>query len=104
MTRTFAGTLATLAALAGFVLVVVLAGAGYALVSTIGLGNEALSTYSDELILAWSLQEAHERKLATGRGYLIAHDPAVMGEFERASAAADAVVVRRRECGERPGA
>src|SRR5438067_13637162 len=97
MMRTFAGTLATLAALAGFVLVVVLAGAGYTLVSTIRVGNEALSTYADELILAWSLQEAHERKLATGRGYLIAPDPTLMGEFERASADAEGVLVRLRE-------
>jgi len=56
--RTFAGKLGSLAALVGFVLVAVLTGAGYALVSTIRVGNEALSTYADELILAWSLQEA----------------------------------------------
>src|SRR5213592_199014 len=97
MMRTFAGALATLAALAGFVLVVVLAGAGYTLVSTIRAGNEALSTYADELILAWSLQEAHERKLASGRGYLIAPDQTLMREFEKASADAEAVLVRLHE-------
>ena len=85
MMRTFAGTLATLAALAGFVLVVVLAGAGYTLVSTIRVGNEALSTYADELILAWSLQEAHERKLASGRGYLIAPDETIKRELDKAA-------------------
>lgn len=86
MMRTFSAKLSTLAALAGLVLIAILAGAGYALSSTIRVGNEALSTYSDELVLAWSLQEAHERKLATGRGYLIAHDPALMREFEKATA------------------
>ena len=95
--RTFAGTLATLAALAGFVLVVVLAGAGYTLVSTIRVGNEALSTYADELILAWSLQEAHERKLASGRGYLIAPDPATKRELDKASTDTEAVLVKLRE-------
>src|SRR2546423_5399976 len=97
MMRTFAGTLATLAALAGFVLVVVLAGAGYTLVSTIRVGNEALSTYADELILAWSLQEAHERKLASGRGYLIAPDQAIKREFDKASTDTEAVLARLRE-------
>jgi signal transduction histidine kinase len=95
--RTFAGTLAILAALAGFVLVVVLAGAGYTLVSTIRVGNEALSTYSDELILAWSLQEAHERKLASGRGHLIAPDQATKLEFDKASTDTEAVLARLRE-------
>jgi signal transduction histidine kinase len=57
MMWTFAGKLSSLAALLGFVLVALLAGAGYTLVSTIRVGNEALFTYADELILAWSLQE-----------------------------------------------
>src|SRR2546430_17613054 len=96
MMRNFAGTLATLAALAGFVLVVVLAGAGYTLVSTIRVGNEALSTYADELILAWSLQEAHERKLASGRGYLIPADEAVQGQVDKGSTDAEAVLWRLR--------
>ena len=95
--RTFAGKLAILAALAGFVLVVVLAGAGYTLVSTIRVGNEALSTYADELILAWSLQEAHERKLASGRGYLIAPDEAIKRELDKASTDTEAVLVKLRE-------
>src|SRR5438132_5556672 len=97
MMRTFAGKLSTLAALAGFVLVVVLAGAGYTLVSTIRVGNEAISTYADELILAWSLQEAHERKLAAGRGYLIAPDEATRREFDETSADTEAVLARLRE-------
>ena len=47
--------------------------------STIRGANRALSTYSDELILAWSLQEADERKLASGS----------IGKDERADAALD---------------
>src|SRR6478735_10167054 len=92
--RTFAGTLGSLVALLGLVLVVPLAAAGYTLVSTIRVANEALSTYSDELILAWSLQEAYERKLASGRGYVIAPDPALLRDFE--TAAVDSENVRAR--------
>src|SRR5678815_2709995 len=90
--RTFAGKLGSLVALLGLVLVVPLAVAGYTLVSTIRVANEALSTYADELILAWSLQEAYERKLASGRGYVIARDPDLLRDFE--TAAADAANIR----------
>lgn len=89
---TFAGKLGSLVALLGLVLVVPLAAAGYTLVSTIRVANEALSTYADELILAWSLQEAHERKLASGRGYVMARDPALLGDLE--TAAVDAASIR----------
>jgi len=95
--RTFAGKLGSLAALVGFVLVAVLTGAGYALVSTIRVGNEALSTYADELILAWSLQEALERKLAAGRGFLIAHDQALMRDFERATLDTETILGKLRD-------
>jgi len=90
--RTFAGKLGSLAALLGFVVLVPLAGAGYSLVSTIRVGNEALSTYADELILAWSLQEAYERKLASGRGYVMARDPALMRDFEAAGGDAETLL------------
>jgi hypothetical protein len=82
--------------LLGLVLVAVLAGAGYTLVSTIRVGNEALSTYADELILAWSLQEAHERKLASGRGFLIARDETLRREFETASTDTETVLAKLR--------
>lgn len=95
--RTFAGKLASLAALVGFVLVAAMAGAGYTLVSTIRAGNEALSTYADELILAWSLQEAHERKLAAGRGLLLWPGEVLGREFETATADAEIVLARLRE-------
>ena len=94
MIRTFAGKLGAFAALVGFVLVALLAGAGYTLVSTIRVGNEAISTYADELILAWSLEEAHQRKLASGRGFLIARDRALMADFE--TAATDTETARRQ--------
>jgi len=97
MTRTFAGKLGSLAGLVGFVLVALLAGGGYTLVSTIRVANEALSTYADELILAWSLQEAHERKLASGRGFLIAHERALMRDFETAAADTEAVLWKLRQ-------
>jgi len=97
MIRTFGGKLGTLAALLGFVLVVPLAGAGYMLVSTIRVANEALSTYADELILAWSLQEAYERKLASGRGFVIARDPALIRDYETAAADGDAVLGKLRQ-------
>jgi signal transduction histidine kinase len=97
MMRTFAGKLGSLAALVGFVLVAVLTGAGYALVSTIRVGNEALSTYADELILAWSLQEALERKLAAGRGFLIAHDQALMRDFETATLDTETILGKLRD-------
>jgi signal transduction histidine kinase len=97
MMRTFAGKLSSLAALLGFVLVALLAGAGYTLVSTIRAGNEALSTYADELILAWSLQEAYERKLASGRGFLIARDRALMREFETAAVDTETVLGKLRQ-------
>jgi signal transduction histidine kinase len=97
MTRTFRGKLATLAALVALGMVAILAGAGYTLVSTIRVGNEALSSYSDELVLAWSLQEAHERKLASGRGYLLARDGTSMRDFEAAAAEAEAILVELRK-------
>ena len=97
MMRTFAGKLGSLAALVGFVLVALLAGAGYTLVSTIRVGNEALSTYADELILAWSLQEAYERKLASGRGFLIARDQTLMREFETAAVDTETVLANLRQ-------
>ena len=97
MMRTFSGKLASLAALVGFAMVAILAVAGYTLVSTIRAGDEASSTYSDELILAWSLQEAHERKMASGRGYLLAHDDTLRREFDIAAADTEAVLARLRE-------
>lgn len=95
--RTFPGKVAAFAGLAGFMLVAVLAGAGYTLVSTIRVADEALSTYADELILAWSLQEAHERRLASGRGYLISPDETMMADFEGASADANSTLAHLRE-------
>jgi signal transduction histidine kinase len=95
--RTFAGRLVAFVALSGLVLVAALAAAGYALVSTIGAADEALSTYADELILAWSLQEAHERRLASGRGFLLARDEPSMRDFDEASTDADTVLARLRE-------
>jgi PAS domain S-box-containing protein len=97
MLRTFSGKLASLAALVGLAMVAILAVAGYTLVSTIRAGDQAFSTYSDELILAWSLQEAHERKMASGRGYLLAHDDALKREFEIAAADTEAVLARLRQ-------
>ena len=96
MMRTFAGKLGSLAALVGFVLVALLAGAGYTLVSTVRVANEALSTYADELILAWALQEAHERKLAAGRGFLIAREPALRSDFDKAAADREAALAKLR--------
>jgi signal transduction histidine kinase len=97
MMRTFAGKLGSLAALVGFVLVALLAGAGYTLVSTIRVGNEALSTYAGELIVAWSLEEALERKLASGRGFLLAHDQALMREFENAAVDTETALGKLRQ-------
>ena len=97
MMRTFAGKLGALAALLGFVLVALLAGAGATLVATIRVGNEALSTYADQLILAWSLQEAYERKLASGRGFLIAPDKALMREFETATVDTETLLGKLRQ-------
>src|SRR5207302_5397574 len=95
--RTFAARLATLAALVSFVLVAVLAVGGFMFVTTIRIGNEALSTYSEELMFAWRLQEAHERKLAAGRGYLLAHDEALTGELDRASNDIDELLAQLHE-------
>lgn len=97
MMRTFAAKLGSLAGLVGFVLVALLAGAGYTLVSTIRVGNEALSTYAAELILAWSLQEAYERKLASGRGFLIARDQTLMRDFEAAAVDTETVLGNLRQ-------
>src|SRR5262245_6160014 len=97
MMRTYAGKVGSLAALLGFVLVALLAGAGYTLVSTIRVANEALSTYADELILAWSLQEAYERKLASGRGYVIAGDAALMRDFDTAAVDAETNLGKLRQ-------
>src|SRR5262245_15834808 len=97
MMRTFAGKLGLLAALLGFVLVALLAGAGYTLVSTIRAANEAVSTYADELILAWSLQEAYERKLASGRGYVMVRDPALMHDFQTAAVDAEVSLGKLRQ-------
>ena len=97
MTRSFPRKVASLAALLGFLLVAVLTSAGYALVSTIRVADEALYTYADELTLAWSLQEAYERKLASGRGYLIAHEDVLKHEFETAIADGEAVLAKLHE-------
>jgi signal transduction histidine kinase len=94
--RTFAGKVATLAVLVGFALVVLLASVCYALVATIRVGNEATSTYADELILAWSLQEAHERKLASGRGVLLSRDETLTHEFDKASTDTEAILTELR--------
>src|SRR5262245_34320576 len=84
MPRTFIGKVGGLAALSGFLFVGVLAGFGYSLVSTFRAADEALSTYAEELILAQSMEEAVQRKLARGRAYLLAHDDRSRRAFEQA--------------------
>src|SRR5256885_13644153 len=86
MPRTFISKASGFAALLGFVFVVVLAGFGYALISSFRADDEALSTYSEELILGQSLEEAVQRKMASGRGFLLTRDEGSRRAFEEAVA------------------
>src|SRR5438045_3430201 len=89
MPRTFMGRISGVAALTGSVFVVVLALFGYFFVSAFRTDDEALSTYGEELMVAQSLEEAVQRKLASGRGYLLAHDEQSRRAFEQADSEID---------------
>jgi signal transduction histidine kinase len=91
MPRTFIGKMSGIAALLGLVFVVVLAAFGYFFVSAFHADDEALSTYAEELMTAQSLGEAVQRKIASGRGYLLDHQ----GESRRAFEQADADISDR---------
>src|SRR5207244_2560992 len=62
---------------------------GYFFVSAFRTDDEALSTYGEELMVAQSLEEAVQRKLASGRGYLLAHDEQSRRAFEQADSEID---------------
>jgi signal transduction histidine kinase len=76
MLRGFVGRASGLAVLVGCIFVSILAAFSYSLLSAFRKNDEALRVYSQELFLAKSLQEAVQRKLASGRGFLLAHDAA----------------------------
>src|SRR5262249_19443656 len=80
------GGVSGLAALIGFAFVVILAGFGYSLSTAFRADDDALSTYSEELILGKGLEESVQRKLADGRAYLLTHDQPLLDAYERASA------------------
>jgi signal transduction histidine kinase len=84
MLRTFIGKAGGIAALTGFVFLGIMAAFGYSFVSAFRADDEALSTYAEELILAQSLEEAVQRKLANGHAYLLAHDDRSRRAFEQA--------------------
>jgi signal transduction histidine kinase len=86
MPRTFVRKVTALAALIGSVFIVVWAAFAFSFISTFKADDEALSMYAEDLILAQSLEEALQRKLADGRGYLLAHDGQSRRAFDQADA------------------
>lgn len=84
MFRSFVGRSGGLAVLVGCVFVAILAACSYSLVSAFRRDEEMENVYSRELFLAKSLQESIQRKLASGRGFLLAHDARSMQMMEEA--------------------
>src|SRR5580765_3781443 len=84
MPRTFMGRMSGFAVFAGSMFVLVLAAFGYFFLSAFRADDEALSTYGEELVVAQSLEEAVQRKLANGRAYLLDHDERSRRAFEEA--------------------
>src|ERR1041385_6818500 len=84
MPRAFVRKVAALAALIGSVIVVVWATFTFSFISTLKADDTALSKYAEDVILAQSLEEAVQRKLADGRAYLLAHDDQSRRAFEQA--------------------
>src|SRR5262245_61721137 len=86
MPRTFMGRMSGIAALIGSVFVAVLAAFGCLFVYAFRADDEALSTYAEELMVAQSLEEAVQRKLASGRGYLLDQAEQSRRAFEESDA------------------
>src|SRR5690242_10485240 len=86
MPRSFVGRVSGLAALIGCVFIVILTVFGYSFIRAFRADDEAISTYAEEMTLGEALEEAVQRKLADGRGHLLAHDDRSWLGFQRAAA------------------
>ena len=84
MERTFSAKVSRLAILVGSIFLVVLAAFGYSLVTTMRADDEALTTYAEELMHSRALQEAVQRKMASGRGYLLSRSETLHQAFDKA--------------------
>jgi signal transduction histidine kinase len=78
------GRMSGIAVLIGSAFVLVLSAFGYFFVSAFRADDEALANYGEELVTAQALEEAVQRKLAGGRGYLLARDEQSRRVFEQA--------------------
>src|SRR5262245_2893879 len=85
MPRSFIGKVSRLAIVIGSLFIIVLAAFGYSLATAIHADDEALTTYAEELILGETLEADVQLKMASGRGYLLAHRPEDRTAFEEAS-------------------